>query len=104
MGLVGVVYKTSKFAYKAYKNYRRVKKIVKTGEVIYKGSKDMYNKVKSINDPTYEYNNGTSSNVNEIKNERLQVNNTIQYPVSESKPLINKDTISKGIDIVTWLI
>lgn len=104
MGLVGVVYKTSKFAYKAYKNYRRVKKIVKTGEVIYKGSKDMYNKVKNINNPTYIYNNGTPYNVSEVNKEQLQTNNTIQYPVSESKSIINKNTISKGVDIITWLI
>lgn len=104
MGLVGVIYKTSKFTYKAYKNYRRVKKIVKTGEVIYKGSKDMYNKVKNINDPSYVYKKDAPSNGNKTNNEELQANNTVQYPVSESKSIINKDTISKGIDIVTWLI
>lgn len=101
MGLVGVVYKTSKLTYKAYKGYKRVKRIVKTGEVIYKGSKEMYNSVKNINSSNEDPNNTQVSN-NVIAD---SPNNVVQYPVTEkSKSWLNKDNIMTGIDLVTWLI
>lgn len=101
MGLVGVVYKTSKLTYKAYKGYKRVKRIVKTGEVIYKGSKEMYNSVKNIDSSNENLDNTQVSN--NIK--AGSPNNVVQYPVTEkSKSWLSKDNIMTGIDLVTWLI
>lgn len=101
MGLVGVVYKTSKLTYKAYKGYKRIKRIAKTGEVIYKGSKEMYNSIKNINSSDKDFNNDSSNNVKVADSP----NNVVQYPVTEqNKSWLNKDNIMTGIDLVTWLI
>lgn len=101
MGLVGVVYKTSKLTYKAYKGYKRIKKIAKTGEVIYKGSKEMYNSIKNLNSSNKDP-NSTPSNNSVVAD---SPNNIVQYPVAEqNKSWINKDNIMTGIDLVTWLI
>lgn len=101
MGLVGVVYKTSKLTYRAYKGYKRIKRIAKTGEVIYKGSKEMYNSIKNINSSNADPNNISSNNGVMADSP----NNVVQYPVTDqNKSWINKNNIMTGIDLITWLI
>lgn len=103
MGLVGVVYKTSKIAYKTYRNYERIKRVFKTGEVIYNGSKDMYNKIKHINN--YKYNQDLDlSKSDGVTNDSSTPNNMVQYPVKEDTPIISKDTLMKGLDLITWIV
>lgn len=102
MGLVGVVYKTTKFTYKAYKGYKRVKRIVKTGEIIYNGSKEIYKNVRNINSDNH---NNSGQNL-EASTTTEVPNNVVQYPVSDAnnKPIFTKDNLMRGIDLITWII
>lgn len=113
MALIGVTYKVSKLAYKAYKGLNRVHKAVKMGDSIYRRIRNMNPNIRYAQPIEMNDNQIQFENKLRLKDSNLNVrnnNNEIQYPINVSmesrvnKKLSRSDILLKGVDLITWLI